>query len=105
MSAKDAEKTSPVTAKSFMAIGPTLHYSHENVLICWFLAMAAFALCCLVWAKIATGSFAEKVLACQNGGGVAAIIYNNEPGLLNGTLGGEVTTIPSIGVSDTVLNL
>ena len=36
MSNKDAEKMPQVTPKSFMAVGPTLHYSHENVLIFWF---------------------------------------------------------------------
>ena len=46
-------------------------------------------------------SFSDKVLACQNGGGVAAIIYNNVPGSLSGTLGGVATTIPSVGISDT----
>ena len=44
-------------------------------------------------------SFADKVLNCQNGGGLAAIIYNNEPGPLYGTLGDAVTTIPSVGIS------
>lgn len=46
-------------------------------------------------------SFADKVLACQDGGGVAAVIYNNEAGSLSGTLGTTNTSIPSIGVSDT----
>lgn len=46
-------------------------------------------------------SFADKVLACENGGGKAAIIYNNEPGSFGGTLGETVTTIPSVSVSDT----
>ena len=46
-------------------------------------------------------SFADKVLACESGGGDAAIIYNNEPGELLGTLGGTVTSIPSVGVTDT----
>lgn len=44
-------------------------------------------------------SFADKVLACENGGGVGAIIYNNEPGALSGTLGDVTTSIPSVGVS------
>jgi subtilisin family serine protease len=44
-------------------------------------------------------TFAEKVLACENGGGVAAIIYNNADGLFSGTLGGTVTNIPSVGMS------
>ncbi len=47
-----------------------------------------------------TNSFAEKVLNCQNGGGVSAI-YNNVAGMLFGTLGDTATTIPSLGVSDT----
>lgn len=46
-------------------------------------------------------AFSDKVLACEAGGGVAAIIYNNEPGSLSGTLGGVATNIPSVGVSDT----
>src|SRR5690606_2370285 len=45
-------------------------------------------------------SFADKVLACQNGGGVAAVIYNNVAGSLSGTLGETATSIPSVGVSD-----
>jgi serine protease len=44
-------------------------------------------------------SFAEKVLVCQDSGGIGAVIYNNTVGLLNGTLGGEVTTIPSVGIT------
>ncbi|TRW48533.1 S8 family serine peptidase [Aliidiomarina halalkaliphila] len=44
-------------------------------------------------------SFADKVLACQNGGGVAAVVYNNESGPLNGTLGGVSVNIPAVGIS------
>ncbi|MEW5249521.1 S8 family serine peptidase [Microbulbifer sp. 2201CG32-9] len=46
-------------------------------------------------------SFAEKVQACEAGGGIGAIIYNNEAGLVSGTLGETVTGIPSVGISDT----
>jgi subtilisin family serine protease len=46
-------------------------------------------------------SFADKVLACESGGGGAAIIYNNVPGPLLGTLGEFSSAIPAIGVSDT----
>jgi subtilisin family serine protease len=46
-----------------------------------------------------TVSFAEKVLACQNGGGIAAVIYNNTTGSLSGTMGTTVTNIPSAGIS------
>jgi len=45
-------------------------------------------------------SFAEKVLNCQNAGGVGAIVYNNVPDEpVNGTLGETVTTIPSVGTT------
>ena len=44
-------------------------------------------------------SFADKVLACQNGGGVGAVIYNNESGPLSGTLGGVTVSIPALGIS------
>ena len=44
-------------SKSFMAVGPTLHYSHENVLRCWLLAVVAFSVSCLFWSKILTGAF------------------------------------------------
>jgi subtilisin family serine protease len=44
-------------------------------------------------------SFADKVLACQAGGGVGAVIYNNASGALNGTLGGVATSIPSVGIT------
>ncbi|AFU98140.1 S8 family serine peptidase [Simiduia agarivorans] len=44
-------------------------------------------------------AFADKVLACENGGGVAAIIYNNTTGPLSGTLGETSTSIPSVGIT------
>ena len=48
-------------------------------------------------------SFANKVLNCQNSGGVAAVIYNSlGRGMLFGTLGGVATTIPSIGTSNAI---
>ena len=50
-------KKPKVASKSFMAFGPTLHYSHENVVKCWLLAIVAFSLSCLFWSKILTGSF------------------------------------------------
>lgn len=46
-----------------------------------------------------TVSFAEKVQACEAGGGSAAIVYNNEAGPLLGTLGTYVSSIPAIGIS------
>lgn len=45
-----------------------------------------------------TFSFAEKVAAVQNGGGVAAAIYNNVSGGFAGTLNGT-STIPAVSIS------
>jgi serine protease len=45
-------------------------------------------------------SFFEKVSNVQNSGGVAAVIYNNEPGNFLGTLGdGNSSNIPAISLS------
>ena len=46
-----------VAAKSFLSVGPTLHYSHSNVMRCWLLALGAFILTCLFWSKIVSGAF------------------------------------------------
>ena len=46
-----------------------------------------------------TISFAEKVAACEAGGGDAAIIYNNVAGNFSGTLGGAATAIQSVSMS------
>jgi subtilisin family serine protease len=48
-----------------------------------------------------TVDFATKVSNCQNSGGVGAVVYNNVAGPLAGTLGTTVTSIPSVGASDT----
>jgi len=57
MDNKETEKAPIVVSKSFMAVGPTLHYSHKNVQRCWLLAVAVFGVSCFFWSKIATGSF------------------------------------------------
>ncbi len=45
-------------------------------------------------------SFFDKVNNVQNGGGSAAVLYNNVPGGFAGTLGdGNISTIPAIGIS------
>ncbi|MBN1510165.1 MAG: hypothetical protein JW955_25180 [Sedimentisphaerales bacterium] len=54
--APETEKT-PKASKSFLTIGPTLHYSHRNVQRSWLLAAALFAITCLLWSRIVTGSF------------------------------------------------
>lgn len=57
MDPKETEKTPIVVSKSFMAVGPTLHYSHKNVQRCWLAAVAAFCISCLFWSKITTSLF------------------------------------------------
>ena len=57
MDNKQTEKTPIAAPKSFMTIGPTLHYSHQNVQRCWLLAVLVFAISCSFWSKILTGSF------------------------------------------------
>ncbi len=43
-------------------------------------------------------SFHDKVLNCENSGGIGAILINNEAGMLYGTLGdANATTIPAVG--------
>lgn len=45
-------------------------------------------------------SFHDKVLNCENSGGIGAVIINNEPGMLYGTLGTtNSTTIPAVGAA------
>jgi hypothetical protein len=56
MENRETEKT-PKTARSFLAVGPTLHYSHRNVQFYWLLAAFMFALACLFWARVVTGTF------------------------------------------------
>jgi hypothetical protein len=57
MDSNETEKTQIAVSKSFMAVGPTLHYSHKNVQRCWLLAVIAFCMTCFFFSKIATGSF------------------------------------------------
>jgi hypothetical protein len=48
---------SPKTPKTFLTVGPTLHYSHRNVQFYWLLAAFMFSLACLFWSRIVTGTF------------------------------------------------
>lgn len=51
-----SEKKPIETTKSFLTAGPTLHYSHTNVLSFWLLTLVFFTGTCLFWSKILTGS-------------------------------------------------
>lgn len=45
-------------------------------------------------------NFSTKVENCEAGGGVGAIIYNNEDGFISGTLGDDFTgTIPAVAIT------
>jgi serine protease len=44
-------------------------------------------------------TFYDKVMNVQNSGGVAAVIYNNEPGLFSGTLGKKGDYIVAVSIS------
>lgn len=57
MDNNETDKTPIAAPKSFLAVGPTLHYSHSNVQRCWALALCAFCVSCLFWSKIVTGTF------------------------------------------------
>jgi len=57
MDNKETGKAPIAGSKSFMTVGPTLHYSHKNVQRCWLLAVLAFGVSCLFWSKILTGLF------------------------------------------------
>ncbi len=57
MDNKETEKTPIVASKTFLSVGPTLRYSHSNVLRFWFLAVVVFGLSTAFWSKVVTGSF------------------------------------------------
>jgi len=57
MEDKQAKNGSKTVSKTFLSVGPTLHYSHENVQRCWLLAVAAFGVSSFFWSKILSGSF------------------------------------------------
>jgi hypothetical protein len=54
---KEPDKTPVGTApvKSFMTAGPTLHYSHTNVIWLWFLAVLVYIAACVFWYTIVIG--------------------------------------------------
>lgn len=56
MENKETERA-PKASKSFLTVGPTLHYSHNNVQRSWLLAAVVFSIACLLWSRIVTGSF------------------------------------------------
>lgn len=58
----------------------------------------AYGNICIIERGVIT--FEQKVINCETSGGRGAIIYNNEPGLLTGTLGTTgSTSIPTVGAA------
>ena len=58
----------------------------------------AYGNICIIERGVIT--FEQKVINCETSGGVGAIIYNSEPGLLTGTLGTTgSTSIPTVGAA------
>ena len=53
-----AEEKQIVPNKSFMAFGPTLHYSHTNVRTFWILSTITYIATCMFWSKIVSGNMA-----------------------------------------------
>lgn len=53
--AKTDNDKSAKTPKSFMTLGPTLHYSHANVNGCYALALLVYLLAALFFSKLMTG--------------------------------------------------
>ena len=51
------DKTPRMASKSFLTLGPTLHYSHANVQGCWLLTLLVFGITACFWNKIVNGTF------------------------------------------------
>jgi len=43
--------------------------------------------------------FYEKIQNCESGGGIGAIVYNNEEGFFGATLGDYIASIPAVSIS------
>ena len=52
---KKKKKTAASPQKSLLTIGPTLHYSHDNVMFFHIAALCSYAVTLLFWSKILTG--------------------------------------------------
>jgi hypothetical protein len=60
------DKTNGGPSKSFMTVGPTLHYSHTNVNGCWAASILIYAVVCLFWTWMHTGQFASDPATLGN---------------------------------------
>ncbi|MBM4103651.1 MAG: hypothetical protein FJ263_06300 [Planctomycetes bacterium] len=55
MADNGTSKPQTVLSKSFMTAGPTLHYSHTNVHLCWGLSIAVYLAACFFWSRLLIG--------------------------------------------------
>ena len=55
MAENDTSRAQAVLPKSFMTAGPTLHYSHTNIHLCWGLSIAAYVAVCFFWSRLLLG--------------------------------------------------
>ncbi|MCD4831369.1 MAG: hypothetical protein K8R02_06120 [Anaerohalosphaeraceae bacterium] len=53
--ANETQEKQTKASKSFMTVGPTLHYSHANVHGCYFLALGVYFLTAMFWSKLMAG--------------------------------------------------
>lgn len=54
--AENEDNKSAGPGKSFMTVGPTLHYSYPNVHQFWFLTVAVYLVVCFMWTRLTGGS-------------------------------------------------
>jgi hypothetical protein len=55
MADNSTNKSQTVLSKSFMTAGPTLHYSHANIHLCWGLSLAVYLAACFFWSRLLIG--------------------------------------------------
>lgn len=55
MTENGSTKPQAVPSKSFMTAGPSLHYSHTNVHLCWGLSIAVYLAAAFFWSRLLIG--------------------------------------------------
>ena len=60
------EKPNDGPTKSFMTVGPTLHYSHLHVYRHWWMTLIVYTAVCIFWSKILTGAISSLQLTSVN---------------------------------------
>jgi hypothetical protein len=48
-------KPPSIPSKSFMTAGPSLHYSHTNIHLCWSLSIAVYLAAAFIWSRLLIG--------------------------------------------------